>query len=723
MAISSSLSTALTGLKAHQNAIDVTSNNISNSSNPDYVRERVTLTTLDPINTIPGDIGIGVKISSVYRITDTFLFNRLTATSANNSKLSTMEKHLQEISTYFPDVTDNGIYKDLENFFNAWQTFASNPNDGSVKVDLASKTNILSDSIKTLSGKMMDIEKDIDETIKTKVEEANVILKQIADLNKKIATHEANNINHANELRDKRDALEKRVKELLGVKVFKEGIKSIDAQGENTVDYSEDYQMSLGGYPLVNNNSFHQLEVTNKNGHYLITVKKEDNTYENITNSITTGEVGGLLAIRGNNFDKNNRPTDGSIGDVLSSLNALSQGLIRSVNSVYSYSAQTSVQTDPLYKPISISPGMENLSLSIISKNLKNDIRKGNITFNVYDNTGNNLKELIYKVDPSKSLKTTLDEINKLFKDNGVDSKAVIENGKITFKPTDTDGDGTISNYPLVKDDGSLLFKAFNEIEYLPINKINTTDLPIPLENGSFDIVAYDNDGKELARRTINVDMNSTDPKYSTIEGIIAQINTPNIDDNQDNNSQNDIDDYFKASIVGGKFILSPKKDNIYVGLDNDSVNIGGAFGINKFFDGKDAFTISLRQDLAENPSKIHAYKAPNEGNNEVANEVLQLQFKKIKFYKNGKAVEDTIFGFYRSSTSALANETENTKNNKEVSDTLLKNISDQYYALTGVNIDEELVNLERFQRGYQANAKVITTINQMLDALFGIKQ
>ena len=192
MAISSSLSTALTGLKAHQNAIDVTSNNISNSSNPDYVRERVTLTTLDPINTIPGDIGIGVKISSVYRITDTFLFNRLTATSANNSKLSTMEKHLQEISTYFPDVTDNGIYKDLENFFNAWQTFASNPNDGSVKVDLASKTNILSDSIKTLSGKMMDIEKDIDETIKTKVEEANVILKQIADLNKKIAAHEAN---------------------------------------------------------------------------------------------------------------------------------------------------------------------------------------------------------------------------------------------------------------------------------------------------------------------------------------------------------------------------------------------------------------------------------------------------------------------------------------------------------------------------------------------------
>ena len=65
MAISTSFSTALTGLKAHQTALDVTSNNISNASNPDYVRERAVFSTLSPINSIPGDIGAGVEISSI----------------------------------------------------------------------------------------------------------------------------------------------------------------------------------------------------------------------------------------------------------------------------------------------------------------------------------------------------------------------------------------------------------------------------------------------------------------------------------------------------------------------------------------------------------------------------------------------------------------------------------------------------------------------------------
>jgi len=70
-----------------------------------------------------------------------------------------------------------------------------------------------------------------------------------------------------------------------------------------------------------------------------------------------------------------------------------------------------------------------------------------------------------------------------------------------------------------------------------------------------------------------------------------------------------------------------------------------------------------------------------------------------------------------------LANQTQLVSSKKESTQTLLTSISNEYYSLSGVNIDEELINLEKFQRGYQANAKVITTINQMLDALFSIKQ
>ena len=41
---------------------------------------------------------------------------------------------------------------------------------------------------------------------------------------------------------------------------------------------------------------------------------------------------------------------------------------------------------------------------------------------------------------------------------------------------------------------------------------------------------------------------------------------------------------------------------------------------------------------------------------------------------------------------------------------------------MSGVNIDEELMNLMKYQTAYNANAKIISTIDQMLDTLLGLK-
>jgi flagellar hook-associated protein 1 FlgK len=292
--------------------------------------------------------------------------------------------------------------------------------------------------------------------------------------------------------------------------------------------------------------------------------------------------------------------------------------------------------------------------------------------------------------------------------------------GEITF----TSPDDSETSKVLVQDDGAQLFTALNQIEYQPLNKVNETQMPLPLKNGSFDIVVYDESGNALAKRTITVNMDSKDPRYSTIEGILAQINTPGIDDNKDNNVNDDVDDYYQAEFINGKLVLAKKTDqNTYVGLDNDTADFGGAFGINKFFDGTDASNIELREDLQNDPSLIRASKTPNSGDNSVANSVLQLQYDNVNFYVNGQTQTNTLYGFYRGLTSDLANKTQEVSTKKESTQTLLTSISNEYYSLSGVNIDEELVNLEKYQRGYQANAKVITTINQMLDALFSIKQ
>ena len=722
MAIFNALNTAYSGLNVHQKALDVTSNNISNASNPDYVRERATLTSLGELNSIPGDIGMGVKISSIKRITDTFLFDRFSATNAALKSLKTKEEYLQEISTYFPDIQNEGLNKDLKDFFNSWQNLASNPNDGSAKVTLAQNTQKLTDTFHTLNEKLSNIQKDINKELKANVDEINNILKEIANLNKNISKIEANKISKANELRDKRDALEKRLKELVNVKVFKNQVTSTDAQGESSIDYTKDYKINLGGYSLLDNNTYHQLKIIDNKGNVNIGIEKEDFSVIDITKKIknSSSTIGALLEVRGDEFDNQGKSINGILGDINSSLDSLAKGIIRSVNSIYSYSAQEEVRGAKSFDPISISDEMRKVPIS--SLKLAHSVKSGILKLALVDKKGEIASEISVNIKTSDSINEILNKINE--KISSYDLKADIINGEIKFVPADTDNDGNTNpkGNILVKDDGSDLFSALNEYEYLPLNLINN-QLPLPLNSGSFDVVTYNDNGDELARRTIKVDLDSEDPRYNTISGILNQINL-SVDDNNDNDNTNDVDDYYSAKISSGEILFNKKTDkNTYIGLDNDSANFGGVFGINQFFEGDNSSNIELAKKLKEDPSKINAYKAPSEGNNDVANAILDLQSKDIIFYKDNKEIKASIFDYYKITTTNLANETQNTTLKKEANETLFKNISNEYYSLSGVNIDEELINLEKYQRGYQANARVITAINNMLDALFGIKQ
>ena len=48
----------------------------------------------------------------------------------------------------------------------------------------------------------------------------------------------------------------------------------------------------------------------------------------------------------------------------------------------------------------------------------------------------------------------------------------------------------------------------------------------------------------------------------------------------------------------------------------------------------------------------------------------------------------------------------------------LLQAIEDRRQSTSGVSMDEEMTNLVRFQRGYQASARAMSTMDQMLETL-----
>jgi len=67
--------------------------------------------------------------------------------------------------------------------------------------------------------------------------------------------------------------------------------------------------------------------------------------------------------------------------------------------------------------------------------------------------------------------------------------------------------------------------------------------------------------------------------------------------------------------------------------------------------------------------------------------------------------------------------DTENAKFNYDFESALAKELNNRQLEVSGVNLDEEMSNLVKFQHSYQAAAKMISTADQMWQTVLGLKQ
>lgn len=241
------------------------------------------------------------------------------------------------------------------------------------------------------------------------------------------------------------------------------------------------------------------------------------------------------------------------------------------------------------------------------------------------------------------------------------------------------------------------------------------------IKEGSFDVVVYSTQGEEIARKTITID------RITTMHDVVKAINE-NTDDNNDNNALNDVDDYFRAYYDNGtkEFNILSKNPSqgLYVAIQDNGSNFTGAFGLNKFFNGEDAHDIALNQEYAKDATLIRPWLTPVNGNFDVANMMQQLQYDDVDFYVNKyEKKQMRIPEYFQFLAGRVANQTEAAQRTKETKDSVLSAVKKEHLAISQVSLDEEMVNLIKFQGGYAANAKVITTIDRMIETLLGIKQ
>lgn len=132
--------------------------------------------------------------------------------------------------------------------------------------------------------------------------------------------------------------------------------------------------------------------------------------------------------------------------------------------------------------------------------------------------------------------------------------------------------------------------------------------------------------------------------------------------------------------------------------------------------DSLTAETIKVNDDLIQNPNLVAAAKGKNTDDGENAFNLLDVFDKKLNVGTNGEKA--SVKKFYESVIGDLAVRAQEANRMADNTNILRSQISNQRQSVSSVSLDEEMSNMIKFQHAYNAAARSMTTIDEMLDRI-----
>lgn len=269
-------------LFASQTGLSVTSNNIANVNTPGYSRQEVVLEIANPVLSGRGFIGRGVTVAGIRRNYDKFIQMQLLGQQQNRGRSYVINSALSEIEGVLNDQDGLGLSQSLQDFFNAWQEVATNPEGLPQRFSLMYKAGQLIDRAKEIEQRITSTLRNIDISIDDTVNKINELSERIAFLNERIVQIESGlNSERALDLRDQRDSLLRDLSDLIDFSYWEDENGAIN--------------ISTGMRNLVSGISVNRITsvATSQDGRRIIL------DCIDITGRIQRGQLGGLLAVKG----------------------------------------------------------------------------------------------------------------------------------------------------------------------------------------------------------------------------------------------------------------------------------------------------------------------------------------------------------------------------------------------------------------------------------------
>lgn len=291
-------SIGLSGLNAAQNALNTTSNNISNVYTPGYNRELVILGE--------GRGDGGVRVNDIQRQFNQYVASQLNAATSSSSALAAYQGQVSQIDNLLAD-REAGLAPLMQNFFSALEDLAGAPSDPAARQGVLGTADTLTAQFRAFDGYLQDMQSGINGQIRDEVTQINNTTEQLATLNREIALARARTGEAPNGLLNQRDQLVAELSERMDVRL--------------NIQDGKTYNISLpNGQPLVAGTNQFKLEVMpapndpqrmiigyNDSGNTLVALRED---------AIKGGTLGGLMTFRAETLDK----TQNQIGQLAVSL-------------------------------------------------------------------------------------------------------------------------------------------------------------------------------------------------------------------------------------------------------------------------------------------------------------------------------------------------------------------------------------------------------------------
>lgn len=218
---------------------------------------------------------------------------------------------------------------------------------------------------------------------------------------------------------------------------------------------------------------------------------------------------------------------------------------------------------------------------------------------------------------------------------------------------------------------------------------------PIPfLKDGIFRIHMVDDDNTFLETYEIGIDAGK-DTLKEVVDRINSTVGNLNL---------------FEATLNSdGSVTLDSKSPHNFI-LGEDETDFAAVMGFNSFFENlKGAEDFRLNEKMVEDPNRISTGKSLLPGDNSVALSINEIQFTPSM---EGNSV--TFDEFYNAMVAEIGLKLNRSTTDKQGQKIVLDQFKKLRDEVSSVNMDEEVADMVQYQRGFDAAAKFLTTVDEM---------